>query len=102
MKTVIHYSNGKKYTYTGYSIDGWVDWEDNFLRLVGGSSDTEEEIVVDLSDDVLFIEVRDPQCHYYSQWTNPKYEFSVISDVMTAKARSKVNRDYSLSTFVGY
>ena len=92
MKTIIHYANNKSYTYTGYTIDCWVDWGDNSLRLIKGINEFEKTLVVDLDDEVLYIEVRDPGCNYYSQWTNPKYDFSVIADVMTAKARSKVNR----------
>ena len=92
MKTIIHYENGSSYTYAGYTIDGWVDWADNELRLIRSEDTFEKLLVVTLTPDTLYIEVRDPICGYYSQWTNPKYEFSVVADVMTAKARSKANQ----------
>jgi len=91
MKTILHYRDGSKWEYSSYWVDGYVSWETNTLSLI--KEDFTKPLKLDIDKELLYVEQKDPACGYYSIWHRPDEVMSIHTDVMTAKQRSKKNRD---------
>lgn len=88
LKVIIHYLEGPPYTHKGVFIDCWVDWDEMQVTLLGGE-DGEYIKDVYLTEDTLAIEQVSPEGPSF--WTNPRYNASIKTSVMTARQRAKHN-----------